>query len=211
MTPWDRFLKDLGPANRITIVGPMMQSLHTPGQPTIYVDGGVVARGSRPEDTSFPTISVGDGDSSPRSLDVVLPQEKDFSDLAFVLRSLPLSVRHLELLGFMGGRLDHQLANLGEVAQFLNRRTEFSTASLGNEVTAFGHGPLQLKIEGPFSLLALEACEVTIHGACRYRLVHPTFLDPLSSHGISNFGEGLITFTTTRATFIFHAAQEISS
>src|SRR4051794_25182624 len=128
MSAWAEFLTAIASEEEVTLVGPLYHQRHTPLMPTVYVDGGTRFRNEggwaagHGGHSAFPTVSVGDGDSSGGSLDELLPSEKDYSDLAFVLRSLPASVNEVTLLGFLGGRRDHELANLGEVNEYLKAR-----------------------------------------------------------------------------------------
>ena len=84
----------------------------------VAVDGGwntCRAAGRRPD------LWVGDADSSrrvPRSTpSVVYAQDKEFSDLAGALREMRRRrVQVLVVAGLLGGRLDHEWANVQEVA-----------------------------------------------------------------------------------------------
>jgi thiamine pyrophosphokinase len=84
----------------------------------IAVDGGIAtfrALSLRPD------LFVGDVDSArrvPRGIDAcVYPIAKDFSDLSGALReSRKLGAAIVVIAGFLGGRLDHEWANLLEVA-----------------------------------------------------------------------------------------------
>jgi thiamine pyrophosphokinase len=179
----------------------MCKAAHTADRPTIYVDGGTKFRGRKVLE-DFPTISVGDGDSGQANLDVRLPPDKDYSDLAFALRGLPETIREVQMLGFLGGRRDHELMVLGEVHHFLTGKGKFTMVRLDNEVFAFSGGPLKMEVEGRFSLAVLEPAAVTVTGACRYQLKTPTPLRPLSSHGLSNEGNGMVTVTATSPCFL---------
>lgn len=185
--------------------------------PTIYVDGGSNFRfeggwagGLQTEEpaiiSSVPLISVGDGDSASGKLDEVLPAHKDYSDLAFVLRSLPPHIVAVEMLGFLGERRDHELANLGEVHAFLKTRTEFCRVeihSVDQTVFAFARGTLTIDIKGTFSVMVLEPAAVSIEGACEYKLPGDVVLQPASSHGLSNEGHGEILVTSDQPCFVF--------
>lgn len=200
---WPEFLEAVPKFSNITLVGPLHNVPHEPLRPTIYIDGGTRWR---TEGTNhFPVVSVGDGDSSPLPLDKVLPAEKDHSDLAFVLTSLPASITTLELLGFLGGRHDHELANLGEIHRFLKSRASAQVKIFGGdrEVTAINEGRVALKIQGTFSVFAVEPAMVTIEGDCQYQLNRPTRLEPLSSLGLSNVGHGEVLVGTNSPVFIF--------
>lgn len=83
----------------------------------VAVDGGLnTCRAGKRR----PDLYVGDCDSSrhvPTSIpSVVYPQEKDFSDLAGALAELrQRGVQVVTLAGLLGGRLDHEWANLMEL------------------------------------------------------------------------------------------------
>lgn len=204
MTAWQKFIREMGDHKQVFVIGPMLQGSFVPQGPTIYVDGGLHARGRAAQDTKFATISVGDGDSATGALDYLLPELKDYSDLAFVLHNLPKTVQHVDLLGFLGGRLDHQLGNFGEAHAFLDsRKDNFTTIRFDESAVGFSAGKLKLQIQGNFSVMAFRACNVTITGACRFALEEPTRLGVLSSHGISNIGNGSVTITAEKPAFIF--------
>ena len=202
MNPWDQFLADIGGATQVFLVGPLLRGVYTASGPTIYVDGGLKARFGVSEET-FPAVSVGDGDSYDGPLDKTLPTDKNFSDLKFALGSLPASVRHVELLGFLGGRLDHQLINYGEVHSFLKTRRVFTTVRFEDQVVAFCGGGFQLDVHGRFSAVVFEPSAVTIAGACKYTSPRPFHLDTVSSVGLSNEGFGKVGFDSVGPCFLF--------
>jgi thiamine pyrophosphokinase len=212
MSAWAEFLTAIAAEKEVTLVGPLHHQRHTPLMPTVYVDGGSRFRNEggwaagHTEHSAFPTVSVGDGDSSGGSLDELLPSEKDYSDLAFVLRSLPASVKEVILLGFLGGRRDHELANLGEVNEFLKTRSQHCRVDLvgnsGDRVIAFAHGALTLDVIGGFSVFVLEPATVKIAGQCRYPLPAGSVISPLSSHGLSNEGMGRLNIASDSPCFI---------
>lgn len=214
MSAWSDFLTAIQSENAVTLVGPLYHQRHTPLMPTIYVDGGSryraaggwVAAAHAEGQSAFPTISVGDGDSSAGSLDELLPAEKNYSDLSFVLRSLPASIKEVTLLGFLGARRDHELANLGEVADFLKMRSGFARVDLagpsGDRVVAFAHAPLEISITGLFSVFVLEPANVQISGMCKYQLTPDITLSPLSSHGLSNMGYGKLEVSSNTPAFV---------
>ncbi len=200
---WPAFLAELGKSAAVTLVGPLHDKKFSAVEPTVFIDGGSQFRGNGEK---FPTISVGDGDSGGAALDVKLPEEKDFSDLAFVLRELPRHVVTLRLFGFLGGRLDHELANLGEIHQFLLDRPKGARVELEKaghlEVIAFT-GSMKREINSLFSVMVLETSEVTIAGDCDYDLDNEEPLVPGSSQGLSNLGTGQVEITSAGPCFIF--------
>jgi hypothetical protein len=201
MSSWPEFLRAIQEVQEITLVGPLYNERHSPLMPTIYVDGGSRfradggwAHAGEVARSEFACVSVGDGDSGGGQLDELLPPDKDYSDLAFALRALPPSVSKITLLGFLGGRRDHELANLGEVHAFLAARPSFARADLvgahGDRVIGFAHGVLEFEYRGEFSLLVLSGTEVSLDGQARYLLPSGSRLSPLSSLGLSNQGFG---------------------
>lgn len=202
---WQDFLSALTslPHTHLSVVGPLYGKPHAADRSTIYVDGGAQFRGTKVLN-DFPTISVGDGDSSAAKLDVLIPREKDYSDLAFALRAVPESIREVQMLGFLGGRRDHELGVLGEVHHFLARKSQFTMVRFDEtEIVAFSGGPLKLEIDGRFSLFVFEPAHVTIAGSCKYKLPKPTALKPVSSHGLSNEGYGMVTVAADRPCFLY--------
>lgn len=186
--------------------------------PTIYVDGGsnyrhdggwggvLSAAPAASVKSSVPLISVGDGDSASGKLDEVLPAHKDYSDLAFVLRSLPSHIVSVEMLGFLGERRDHELANLGEVHAFLKTRTEFCRVEIHSAVQtvfAFARGSMTIDIHGTFSVMVLEPSAVKIEGACEYTSAGDVVLQVASSYGLSNVGHGEVVLTSDQPCFVF--------
>jgi thiamine pyrophosphokinase len=201
---WADFLTSIKDAGRVTMVGPLHQQQHHPIAPTVYVDGGGVFAASGPVEN--PVVFVGDGDSGADvELDELLPAEKDYSDLAFVLRGLPQSVDHVDMLGFMGGRRDHDLCNMGEVHSFLHSRSHFTQVQLtgpDTRVIGFCKGRMTIEIRGHFSVFVLETAAVRIAGACKYQLTREKPLSPLSSVGLSNVGSGLVEIESGSPAFI---------
>lgn len=202
MSRWSEFLRSLSAFHEIAIVGPLHHAPEEMLLPTVYVDGGARFKISN----YAPAIVVGDGDSFCGPHDELLPQEKDFSDLAFVLRQLPAHLSHLKLFGFLGGRRDHELANLGEVHRFLKQRQLLSKVEFfeGDErrILAVGAGTLKVELNGIFSIFTLERARIQMTGACHFTLENPTELSPLSSHGLSNKGHGSVTLSCDAPCFI---------
>lgn len=203
MSAWPSFLKALSGVNCVSLVGPFHDVPFTVSEPTVYVDGGTRARGGK---SAFPCISVGDGDSSALKLDHEIPTEKDFSDLAFALTALPPNIMKLKLFGFLGGRRDHELANLGETHAFIKARAPGASAEFyvrdQLELRLLSAGSWDLEIHTLFSLFALEPAVVSISGACAYPITHAA-LPPLSSRGLSNVGQGRISVMSDTPLLLF--------
>lgn len=163
----------------------------------IAVDGGAdLCR----EAEVIPTLYVGDSDSlsdagkhyiSQLEIERVdLPVDKNLSDWAIALDYLcGYGIGSLDALGFMGGRLDHQMALLGELSQrgiqahLIGDKEELWSA------TRTGRLPAKVVVSGSefssFSVFGIgEGAVVSIDGA-RWPLEHRA-LEPLSSLGLSN-------------------------
>ena len=194
-----RYLHDYSGARAITLVGPMYQGKSNFDTPLIFVDGGTAFRN---QDQG---LSVGDGDSYSGGLDEQLNPDKDYSDLAYVLSSLPAHFHKIELLGFLGGRRDHELANLGEIHHFLKHRHSPTRVLLDQAVAGFSAGDWQLEIHEVFSLMCVESTKLTLEGECEYPLNTLTQIEPLCSHGLSNIGRGCITLKTEQPVFVFYS------
>ena len=180
------------------LVGPLYTGGSSFHEPVIFVDGGTRFRS---EDEG---LSVGDGDSHPKLLDEQLNPNKDFSDLSYVLASLPAHFHKACLYGFLGGRRDHEWANLGEAHAFLKQRSQPMQLLFEEQLTGFSKGRWQLDISEPFSLLCLETTKVKMTGECAYPLKQKTQLEPLCSHGLSNIGKGVITLNVDKPVFIVY-------
>ncbi len=186
----------MGESPRMCIVGPLFDGARSIEEPAVFVDGGSRFR------ESGQGISVGDGDSYSGSLDHLLPVEKDYSDLAFVLDHLPGRVRHLDLFGFLGGRRDHELINLGEAHRFLKSRRN-TRACFDSAVIALSAGAWRESIFGVFSLFAFESTRITLTGDCQYPIANDRVLPAGSSWGLSNIGEGAVDISVRGPVFVF--------
>ena len=197
-----RYLHDHADAISIELVGPMYDGEAQFTAPTLFVDGGTIFRGQHEG------LSVGDGDSFSGSLDECLNPHKDYSDLAYVLASLPTHFHKVTLSGFLGGRRDHELANLGEASCFLKHRHQATRIQFGMAICGFSPGDWQLEIHEPFSLMCLETAKLTLTGDCAYQLTEQTQIGLLCSHGLSNTGTGSITLKTDAPVFIIYSDRK---
>ncbi len=205
----DEYLRRFENARRITLVGPLPPESGAgagpdevrPEEPLVWIDGGA---NHRDAGGSFRGgFAVGDGDSARGALDQYLPEEKDHSDLAYVLRNLPARFGEVALRGFLGARRDHELFNLGEVHRFLSAAKPPARAQFDDSVFGYSEGEWKFSADGVFSLAAFEATEVQLGGACQYPLAAPTKIAPLTSLGLSNRGFGEITLRARGPVFIF--------
>lgn len=195
---WQTFLSQLTSVQEVTLVGPLAAPRAKWPEPCIFIDGG-----SRHQGQSPLHISVGDGDSSVEQVDHLLPAAKDFSDLAYVLRHMPQHLSRLSMVGFLGGRRDHELINLGEIHRFLCTRPKPTECDLDWSVCGFSAGKWPLQLKGVFSVVALEPTQLTMTGDCAYPLPVATPLGVLSSHGLSNEGFGIVEIRNDGPVFVF--------
>ena len=189
------YLEKYKAAKELTVVGPLFEGEAKFSEPVVFVDGG---SRYRTRDIGF---RVGDGDSSCGELDMKLNAEKDFSDLAFVFTRVGGFFGRIRLLGFLGGRRDHELINLAEAHSFLQARKS-TQLSFDERVRGYSAGEWTLQVEGLFSLFAFAEAHVKLSGACRYPIADGT-LKPLSSHGLSNVGHGEVHLACRGPVFLF--------
>ena len=173
--------------NKVLLVGPMATSAPPLFGPTLYVDGGIQWFRESPESQ----LSIGDGDSASRNLDVSFPARKDSSDLQLALNLLPRTSMHLWLWGFLGGDKAHELANFGAVHHFMQGRPA-AAALFDRHLLIVSAGAWQLPLKGEFSVLSMVSNEITLDGDCRYKLAKATALPAFSSFGLSNEAFGTI-------------------
>lgn len=125
-------------------------------------------------------------------MDEPLHPHKDYSDLAYVLAGLPQHFKSLNLYGFLGGRRDHELLNIGEACAYLKHQLLNASVRFDDKLHCFGKGEWQVEINQTFSLMCLQPAKVQLIGECKYPIKEQTELSPLSSLGLSNEGIGVI-------------------
>ncbi len=178
----------------LALVGPMGPDIVHPLSilPQIAVDGGE-------EYAHAPFLWIGDGDSlnkKPQTAQVVeLNPKKNISDLghAFSLLSHH-QVEKIHLWGFLGGRKDHELFNLGEGALFLKSRQQtelhYYIDKLSPEISYYSKGEWSFEFNSEFSLGLIDPCHIAVLGEIDYPINRPTYISPLSSFGLSNRANG---------------------
>jgi thiamine pyrophosphokinase len=167
----------------------------------VAVDGGLrtcVAAGRRPD------LFVGDGDSTPKVpsdiASVVYPTDKDFSDLAGALGEIrDRRVQFAVVAGLLGGRLDHEWANLLELGAVSRNFAGFLAPTRRGTVIITSHGCRTVTVRGrTISLFSLHgSATVTLQGT-RWEL-HRRRLQP-GSHGLSNRTGSELDLTVHRGT-----------
>jgi thiamine pyrophosphokinase len=202
----NEFQAILATATEATLVGPMLQS-HPQriDHPFIYVDRGSHFREAirKSAKSGYFDISVGDGDSANAPLEINLPGDKDYSDLKFALSLLPRTIKRVNLCGFLGGRRDHEILNFGEVQNSLLGPLPDTLFSFEEVVFGKNNGPLKINIKGIFSLVVFQKTEVKLEGKCRYKLPKFREILPMSSHGLSNLGDGEVIIEAKGPFFLF--------
>ncbi len=196
-----RYLHCYASQKSVSLVGPLYTGETKFSDPVLYIDGGAQFRQQREG------LAVGDGDSHNGALDERLNPNKDYSDLAYVLASLPAHFHEICLHGFLGGRRDHEWANLGEAHAFLKQRHLATQLHFETRITGFSSGRWQLEINEPFSLLCLETANVKLSGECQYQLKQKTRMEPLCSHGLSNVGHGVVILQTDKPVYVIYPTR----
>jgi len=139
---------------------------------------------------------------------VEVASEKDFTDLDLAFRTcLSRQVYSIDLYGFVGGRLDHQLAVVGVCARYMDRATIrlIGDGEIAHFIPVGQAGTVEKGVR--FSVLALGdqkggEVEVSIEGA-RYPLRRQR-LPLLSDQGVSNIADvrSVVTVHTGRVALI---------
>lgn len=192
--------------NEIVLVGPLGPDIIHPLSvlPQIAIDGGEPY-------AHAPFLWIGDGDSLKKTPEtpqqIALNPKKEMSDLAYAYELLlkhPLQKIHL--WGFLGGRFDHELFNLGETSLYLMERTQTEILYYKESATPFmqffSPGSWDFDFKGSFSLGVIHQAQMTIHGEVEYPILHQKPLRPLSSLGLSNRAKGKFLVESTTPFFM---------
>jgi len=181
----------------INVIGPFSKSENELIEPIIYVDSATQFR------INNKGFSVGDNDSFSGTLDEILPIDKDFSDLSYVLSKLCPQFNEINLFGFLGGRKDHEMINLLEAYQYLKMQNQKTKVSFDQKIIGFSKGSWAIDIHGIFSIIAFEELEIEITGQCKFEVDKSRCFKPLSSHGLSNIGSGEVHIQSSQPFFLF--------
>lgn len=180
-------------------VGPMEYFFDFSGNTitkVIFVDGGDKHKPLFPE---IGSITIGDGDSSKVVPDLFKAKQTQ-SDLSFLLENLPTTIEKIHLLGFLGGRRDHELLNLG--AAFHLGQSRQCIIHFDHNVSVYPAGQFSIDYEGIFSLLSFEDMNCEIFGQVDYPL-KKTCLSKVSCLGLSNVAKGNFTISCDQSFLIF--------
>jgi len=195
----------------LTLVGPMVASIpkELHHLPQILVDGGTRIKKKHPLH-----FSVGDGDSFGQKLDLKVNPDKDYSDLSLALSLIPKNIHYIHLVGFLGGREDHELINLGEIHYFLSNCKQTEVHVWGKRKKIYwglSKGVYRFSQTGTFSLFTFKNNKISLKGKCEYPLKSKN-LKAHSSQGLSNVGFGLISLKCLSPLFvIFPAGKKLGA
>ena len=192
------YLFDNSTTKKASLYGPLLKSFPKAENDSIhlFVDGG-----ANFQHLISNSLSVGDGDSFDGRLDVILPTDKDISDLGFCLIHLHHYLT-IKLYGFIGERLDHQLAVFGEIYHFL-KAGKNQVCFLDHEIVVTNIENLELNIFGTFSIFSLEEINLSINGHVKYPIKSKK-IQPFSSYTLSNIGDGALSIKADKPYFIFY-------
>jgi len=173
----------------------------------IFIDGGLVHRKKflvKAPLLTKKSQSIGDGDSSHQRMNM-LKTDQNLSDLSYCLNFLSKqkNVGTFMFVGFLGGRIDHQFFNLGEISRFVKKNK--GQVVLEDRIEFLPKGKNSLEIQGLFSLGSFEDVQIKIDGACLYKSKKWLSLPVLSSRGLSNVGNGKIEIESTSPLAIFYS------
>lgn len=149
---------------------------------------------------------IGDADSCPAEMrpyfDILLPTDKDQSDLSYVLKNIiPDNHHFIHAEGMNGGALDHEIMNLGELTLFLGQRP--STEILwGPKLRAFSAGLHKIHTQERFSLFSLKDQRLDLNGEVKWPLKN-RFVPACSSLTLSNQGLGEFELKCEAPVFFF--------
>lgn len=190
---------------KVTLLGPQefpSVLLESVTSPVLFVDGGTRWQSSlKPE--CGRGLAIGDGDSSSIQMDILLPKNKDYSDFQYVLKNIPPQYTSILALGFLGGRRDHEYTNFGEAYHFMKLRAQKSHFTFDHEVYLFSAGEWSLYIDGRFSYVNFEACDLRMTGLCEYQIKDDKKIPPMTSLGLSNWAQGEVQIYSSLPFFIF--------
>ena len=173
----------------------------------LFIDGGLTHHArflKKTPELCKEAISMGDGDSSKRPM-TMHKTDQNLSDLSYCLNFLnkQKNVKTCLFVGFLGGRIDHQFFNLGEISNFQKKCR--AKILLEDSIEFFPQGKSTLEIHGRFSLGSFQDNKIKITGACLYKSKKWLKLPILSSRGLSNMGDGKIEIESASPFAVFYS------
>ncbi|MGZ3789753.1 MAG: hypothetical protein ACXVLQ_14585 [Bacteriovorax sp.] len=211
--------------SRLLILGPLdiearlIKSALKKVNPTliVYIDGGLKHEDKVPPSRHYSAISVGDGDSleSKTELNVILPREKEVSDLAFVINALLKSRINWTKISFLGfssfskeERFDHFIFNLGEIDRLIQKIP--IAVDIDQRISILPPGKSVFSYYGTFSIISLRSNEIKIGGNAHYLLKKWTKLPALTSLGLSNEARGKVVIHHKKNLILYFVGKNIS-
>lgn len=184
-----------------------------------FIDGGLIHWDRLTKQQQKRAYSIGDGDSTgrtERTLDFLLPTQKNYSDLAFLLQKLRqrnATWAEIELIGFSSQkeekRPDHLLMNIGEIYRLC---AKLKIKIIMDEDFVFvPAGAQTLHYKGTFSLICLTRTKLRLIGRVHYDLPEWTTIAPLISRGLSNVAQGKFTIESNRPVLLYFAGKIFNS
>ncbi len=121
-----------------------------------------------------PDLIVADCDSAPRPSDtvssVLLPKQKDDTDTFVAMQTaFEKGYREFVLLGCLGGRMDHTVANLLNARRLTEMGARVTLVDANNEITVLTAGTHAL-CKGGFSVFSMTEC---VKGLCLSGVEYP--------------------------------------
>lgn len=178
----------------------------------VFIDGGAAHEkkfGKLIKKHHLTPQHYGDGDSSLKLMNHK-KHDQNISDLAYFLQNalLKKNIQKYDryiFLGFLGGRIDHELINLGEFFRFMKHFKSVSAPKvfIEDKIEFFASGSTEVFIEGIFSVASFEKSKFKIGGECLYKTKSAIELQGLSSRGLSNVGKGVVKIESTTPIAVF--------
>lgn len=190
----------------VNIIGPLSPELGAidPEVFTIFVDGGLDHASAAFKNA----VSIGDGDSTGKPMDIVLSRDKDRGDLHFaIMESLKRGANKAKLYGFIGGRLDHQILLLGDLLALSQEEhlcfEIYEKERLRMEILPSGEHEFDYK--GAFSVFTHTEQKILYQGDCKYPIKkeYPQLLKPFSTKGISNYSSSKFALKSEGSLCVF--------
>jgi hypothetical protein len=177
----------------------------------IFVDGGNKHKSKIKDITHYSILSIGDGDSSKqkqKKLDVKLPTQKNYSDLAFVVDVLIKNRKRITNVSFLGfsshhfeERLDHLLFNLGLIQGLASK---LCLPIYVDEYFLFlPAGKNVLKHKGIFSIISLRPNTIKLQGDIKYNLEAWTQIKAFDTHCLSNRSYGIFQIESKKEILVY--------
>jgi hypothetical protein len=177
----------------------------------IFVDGGNKHKSKIKDITLYSTLHIGDGDSSKqkqKKLDVKLPTQKNFSDLAYVVEVVRKNRKRISNVYFLGfsshhfeERLDHLLFNLGLIQGLASK---LCLPIYVDEYFLFlPAGKNILKHKGIFSIISLRPNTIKLQGSVKYILEVWTKIKSFDTHCLSNRAHGIFQIESKKEILVY--------